>query len=396
MIYIIFAKKFSMVFSMGSKVKSIFENLNAKTALVSIIIFSIILRVLFIWSRNLGNDEPFTLMVASGTFENLVSIVAWDPSMLYYFTTFFVYKVLGIFGLYLMTVIGGVVSVFLVYKIAKILFNERIALLSTFLLAISPMHILYSQHLRVYSLTQMFVLFGILFALQYSKSFDWKKLVLLSLSFLLAAFIYYPAIVVFLVIYGFLLWKILSNKKSVKVRFVQLFCSFAIVPAIFLLLVDKILGQVGFVATTAYKYPLVENFFYYFYKHFSAVNIWSSIEMFPIAIILGVVLSLCFAYGVYLLLRKKKVYLLSLIFLPIFAYYLAYTKFSLMLYFKHMSATMPLIFIVAAFGLLGIQKKNTKLFYLLLGIIIIASLLTTFFYYFIITNYVEWIPIIGH
>lgn len=363
--------------------------------LFSILLLSIILRVLFVWARNLGNDEPFTIGVASGTFENLVQIVSWDPSMLYYFTTFFVHNILGLFGLYLISIVCGVVSVFLVYKIAKVLFNKKIALLATLLIAISPMHILYSQHLRVYSLVQMFVLFGIFFSLRYLNDFNWKNLAWLSLSFLLASFVFYPAIIVFLVIYGFLLLKIYFNKQKFKERFVHLFCSFAITPAVFLLLSDKIFGQVGFVTTSLYKYPLVENFFYYFYKHFAAVNISASVEMFPLAILLGIILSVLFAYGVFLLLKEKRYYLLGLIFLPIFAYYLAYTKFSLILYFKHMSAAMPLIFIVAALGLSRFEKRN-KLFYVLLVIIVILSILTTFFYYYIITTHIEWIPIIGH
>jgi uncharacterized membrane protein len=50
------------------------------------------------------------------------------------------------------SVIFGVVTIFLVYKVANEFFNKKVALLSSSLLATSQFHIYYSQELRMYSL----------------------------------------------------------------------------------------------------------------------------------------------------------------------------------------------------------------------------------------------------
>lgn len=51
-----------------------------------------------------------------------------------------------------LSVIFGISSVFLIYKVSELLFNKKVALFSAFLLSISPVHIFYSQEARNYSL----------------------------------------------------------------------------------------------------------------------------------------------------------------------------------------------------------------------------------------------------
>jgi len=55
------------------------------------------------------------------------------------------------FGLRLSSVIFSVLSIYLLYLLGKIVFDTRVARLSAFLLAISPLHIYYSQELRPYA-----------------------------------------------------------------------------------------------------------------------------------------------------------------------------------------------------------------------------------------------------
>jgi hypothetical protein len=118
--------------------------------------------------------------------------------------------------------------------------------------------------------------------------------------------------------------------------------------------------------------------------------------MFPFAIVLGLILSGLFVYGLVLSLKAKKTFIPVLIFATIFIYYLAQFKFSAIIYFKHMSAVMPLIFIFPALALVDVSNKNKKVYFLLLWTIIILSVLTLLFYYNTITTFTEWISIIGH
>lgn len=55
-------------------------------------------------------------------------------------------------GLRSLSAVFGIGSIFLIYKVAKLLFDERVGLFSAFLLSISPVHIFYSQETRNYSL----------------------------------------------------------------------------------------------------------------------------------------------------------------------------------------------------------------------------------------------------
>ncbi|MCF7907342.1 MAG: glycosyltransferase family 39 protein [Candidatus Omnitrophica bacterium] len=71
-----------------------------------------------------------------------------------------------------LSVIFGLVSIFLIYKLAKILFGRSVGAWSAFILAISPYHIYHSQQLRNYSL---FVLLGILSMFLFVKSLEKTK-----------------------------------------------------------------------------------------------------------------------------------------------------------------------------------------------------------------------------
>jgi uncharacterized membrane protein len=58
----------------------------------------------------------------------------------------------------LMPLIFGVATIYLLYLFGKRFFNEKIALMASFFLAISPYHVIYSQELRSYSLLVLFSL----------------------------------------------------------------------------------------------------------------------------------------------------------------------------------------------------------------------------------------------
>lgn len=58
----------------------------------------------------------------------------------------------------LSSVCFGVASILMIYLLAKKLFNAKVAYISAFLLSISPLHIYYSQELRMYSLVVFFVM----------------------------------------------------------------------------------------------------------------------------------------------------------------------------------------------------------------------------------------------
>ena len=92
---------------------------------------------------------------------------------LYLYNHVFIYywkKIFGnsVFNLRLSSVIWGILGLYMFYWLARCIYNKNVALISVFLLAISPFHLQYSQELRPYaavsffSLAAFFALFNIL------------------------------------------------------------------------------------------------------------------------------------------------------------------------------------------------------------------------------------------
>lgn len=89
-------------------------------------------------------------------------------------------------------VLFGVLSVLLVYKIAKDLFDKKIGIFSSLLLTFSPLHIYYSQEARMYSLSVFVVLVSYWF---FNRLIQGKKYSILgySLSLILVFYTEYVA-----------------------------------------------------------------------------------------------------------------------------------------------------------------------------------------------------------
>jgi mannosyltransferase len=68
-----------------------------------------------------------------------------------------------------LSVIFGILSVILIFQIGKILFNRRVGILSSLLLALSTYHIYYSQEVRNYSLFVFLALLSVLLFLKILK-----------------------------------------------------------------------------------------------------------------------------------------------------------------------------------------------------------------------------------
>ena len=71
--------------------------------------------------------------------------------------------------------IFGVLSIFMIYKLGKFLFNQEVGLLSALMLAVSPFQIHYSQEVRPYSLLMLLSLISTYYFVKFIKSNDKKN-----------------------------------------------------------------------------------------------------------------------------------------------------------------------------------------------------------------------------
>lgn len=91
------------------------------------------------------------------------------------------------FMLRLSSVIFGVFCIVLIYKVGKLFFDKNTGLIASFLLAISPFHIYYSQEFRMYSLISLLTLTSVYFLRRFQQTgkngFLWGYIISHSLNF---------------------------------------------------------------------------------------------------------------------------------------------------------------------------------------------------------------------
>jgi len=133
--------------------------------------------------------------------------------------------------------IFGILSLFFIYKIGCQLFNKKIGLISSFLLAISTFHIFYSQEARPYSLFLLMTLLSFYFFIQILKiNNKWYYLgyaianILLCYSHLFGLFV-----IMSQVIYFALFWKKYKQQR-LKFAGVQIASVLAFIPLVILVM----------------------------------------------------------------------------------------------------------------------------------------------------------------
>jgi len=148
------------------------KNIN-KLFLLSIILLAILMRLYPSNALSLWYDESFSIILAKKDLGNLLEIAKADVHPpLYYILLHFWLNIVMFPRLF--SVLFSIVSIILTYLIAKKAFGERIALLTSFFLSISPTSVHYSSEIRMYALLLFFSLIATYFLLRFVS--DKKKL----------------------------------------------------------------------------------------------------------------------------------------------------------------------------------------------------------------------------
>src|SRR3989304_8882110 len=121
--------------------------------LPAIILLALFLRIYRLGFYDLWFDE---VLCAFQRFDlkNILNgrILDSNPPLYFLILHFFTPQKASEFILRLPSALFGTVTVFVLYGFAKRFFDEKTALISSLLLAISPFHIYYSQEVKMYSL----------------------------------------------------------------------------------------------------------------------------------------------------------------------------------------------------------------------------------------------------
>ena len=130
--------------------------------LAAILVLGLALRLINLGGRMLWYDEAFAILysekglqsILHGTIAPVNGAAADVHPLLYYFILHFWQALLGgsVFAVRSLSVILGVLTIGLVYLVARELFGERVALVAALLTAVAPFDVNYSQETRMYSL----------------------------------------------------------------------------------------------------------------------------------------------------------------------------------------------------------------------------------------------------
>ncbi len=164
-----------------------------------ILLVGIFLRLIFI-NQSLWLDEA-TSILAARDFSISEILTKFSPGDFhppgYYLMLKFWGSMVGFseVGSRLLSVIAGMGTIFMVYKLATLITkNEKTALLSSAILATNPLHVYYSQEARMYALATLLAVVDVYLFIKAKTTPKPSNLILLGILTSLSLYIYYPLI----------------------------------------------------------------------------------------------------------------------------------------------------------------------------------------------------------
>lgn len=168
-----------------------------KTRFILILVFAFIIRLIGILSRPIWYDEAFSILFSEkglsamlyGTLSQTATGSA-DIHPLGYYTMLWAW--INIFGrsvlaARLLSIFISLLSLGLVYKIAKILFNEKTAMTAALLFSVLPFQVHFAQEIRMYSLFSFWLLLAT-FSFLRGRGGNWKWWIVFAVSSALAQY----------------------------------------------------------------------------------------------------------------------------------------------------------------------------------------------------------------
>ncbi len=288
-----------------------------------------------------GTDEKHTVRIGS-TFLT----PAFYPTLLKDSYPPFFYMLSGlvlslfssVFALRLLMVLFGLLSLYFFYRVLRFYFPERLCLWTTFLLAIHPLHVIYSQHPRPYIFMMFLITLSLFLLLSWLRTHHFTYLFLLLFTYLVSFYTHYY--MVFVIGIQFL---IVFFSVSHRKYFWHYISGLSIVAILSLLWLPSFLQQYTYIITqgaTALEPVRLLEIPYPFYKLALMMNLQYMLASFPILFLSALLIGGLFLYGSYLLLKQRSliasvflghfygILLISLLlgfFIPVYSFrYLAY------------------------------------------------------------------------
>jgi len=192
------------------------KRLHYLVILVLIVILGVALRVYDLGGKSLWTDEVASVRDSEST----TSMIEGAQPPLYYFVLYlFRYMGTNEVILRLPSVVFGILTIALLYKVGKVFFGAKEGLIGAFLLSISTLHVYYSQEARMYILLGFLSLLSLFFfykSIKENKNTFWF---VFALSTILTLYTHYFGVfIIFVEIIFFILMLIRNGLLSKKMR----------------------------------------------------------------------------------------------------------------------------------------------------------------------------------
>ena len=326
-------------------------------ALALIMVMAFIFRVYGLSHESIWHDEAFTINIAEKPITGIISASYYDnnPPLDYIIFHFWI----KIFGdsessTRFLSVIFGVLSIYLIYRVGELLFNKEVGILSSFILSISLYSIKYSQEVRSYSLLVLLILLSNYYFIKTlkgkdSKNFNIKNKNVIGYIIFATAAIYVHIFGLFYIIFQNIYYLFVS-KKNIRTWISAQF-------AILVLLSPWIPGMVGQVTGYANTNTLIISRpgigdIYNVFKLFSGSDV--SLAIFLVIIIVGLVI---FSKKEKLMSYKyEKVFVLMWLFVPIVLGFIISQIYTPIFSDRYFIASLPALILLASYALFNLQK----------------------------------------
>lgn len=146
------------------------KKFNFNPTFLIILLFGIFTHVYRFSFRNIWIDEITSISYARGELKNVFPLFSYKPVYFLLLKAWIFFFGTAEAAARSLSVILGVASIIIIYKLCKKLLNREVGLLASFFLAISPFHIYISQQARQFALMEFLVLLSMYIYISYITS----------------------------------------------------------------------------------------------------------------------------------------------------------------------------------------------------------------------------------
>lgn len=193
------------------------KNKRTLLVLLLIVILGFILRLYHLGTSSLSAGEILTVLRARFSLNELVTTLKVHPPLYFYIILRPWVQIFGDseFAIRFPSLIFSVLSIIFIFKLAKELFNEKVGLISAFLLSIWPYSINYAQEARPYAIVWSLGILSFLFFLKFIKDNKIRSLSLYIITITISIYTEYLGFI-FIILQNILFFSFFNNKKQSK------------------------------------------------------------------------------------------------------------------------------------------------------------------------------------